>query len=307
MPGVAQALAVEQNAPREPGGSRLVLLVVLQPGITFDRPLTLRIKKELSQQASQNHVPAVIAQVSGLRPRTAVSCRSAPCAISSTARSSSIAVPCAIRKCSMKSGSIRNCSRKTHQTRTDKMKKAPKQIEGRRIHVGVVGCGRIAANHFKAIEAHKDNLQLVAVCDTDHAALESAQKQYTSPASTACTRCSRVRRRPRRAGDAQRPAPAQAIEAAQAGPPRDDRKADGHALERRPGDGAGLRRRRRAGCSWSSRTAATARCSCSSARSSRAASAASTWSPSTSSGRARRATTTARPGAAPGSSTAARS
>ena len=58
------------------------------------------------------------------------------------------------------------------------MKKAPKQIEGRRIRVGVVGCGRIAANHFKAIEAHKDNLQLVAVCDTDHAALESAQKQY---------------------------------------------------------------------------------------------------------------------------------
>jgi len=66
IPGVAQALAVEQSAPRDPGGSRLVLLVVLQPGVTLDRPLTLRIKKELNQQASQNHVPAVIAQVSGL-------------------------------------------------------------------------------------------------------------------------------------------------------------------------------------------------------------------------------------------------
>jgi len=66
VPGVAQALTVEQKAPREPGGSRLVLLVVLQAGLTLDRPLTLRIKKELSQQASQNHVPAVIAQVSGL-------------------------------------------------------------------------------------------------------------------------------------------------------------------------------------------------------------------------------------------------
>ena len=66
IPGVAQALAVEQSAPREPGGSRLLLLVVLQPGTTFDRPLALRIKKELSQQASQNHVPAVISQVSGL-------------------------------------------------------------------------------------------------------------------------------------------------------------------------------------------------------------------------------------------------
>ena len=66
IPGVALALAVEQSAPREPGGSRLLLLVVLHPGTTLDRPLALRIKKELSQQASQNHVPAVIAQVSGL-------------------------------------------------------------------------------------------------------------------------------------------------------------------------------------------------------------------------------------------------
>ena len=66
VPGVAQALAVEQSAPREPGGSRLLLLVVLHPGTVLDRPLSLRIKKDLSQQASQNHVPAVITQVSGL-------------------------------------------------------------------------------------------------------------------------------------------------------------------------------------------------------------------------------------------------
>ena len=66
IPGIAQALAVEQAAPRDPGGSRLLLLVVPHAGVALDRPLTLRIKKELSQQASQNHVPAVIAQVSGL-------------------------------------------------------------------------------------------------------------------------------------------------------------------------------------------------------------------------------------------------
>lgn len=66
IPEIAQALAVEQSAPREPGGSRLLLLVVLQPGVALDRALTLRIKKDLSQRASQNHVPAVIAQVSGL-------------------------------------------------------------------------------------------------------------------------------------------------------------------------------------------------------------------------------------------------
>lgn len=66
IPGVSQAMAVEQQAPREPGGSRLVLLLVLQEGMTLDRPLTLRIKKELSQKGSPNHVPGVIAQVGAL-------------------------------------------------------------------------------------------------------------------------------------------------------------------------------------------------------------------------------------------------
>jgi UDP-N-acetyl-2-amino-2-deoxyglucuronate dehydrogenase len=44
-------------------------------------------------------------------------------------------------------------------------------ITGRRIRVAVVGCGRIAASHFKAIEAHRDDLELIAVCDTDAATL----------------------------------------------------------------------------------------------------------------------------------------
>ena len=66
IPGVREAMAIEQAAPREPGGSRLVLLVVLAPGTELDRALTLRMKKELSQRASPNHVPAVIAQVEAL-------------------------------------------------------------------------------------------------------------------------------------------------------------------------------------------------------------------------------------------------
>lgn len=66
VPGVLQVLAVEQRAPREPGGSRLVLLLVLQEGITLDRSLVVTIKKELSLKASPNHVPAVIAQVAAL-------------------------------------------------------------------------------------------------------------------------------------------------------------------------------------------------------------------------------------------------
>ena len=64
--GIAGAMAIEQTAPAEPGGSRLVLLVVPVEGQSLDRPMTLTIKRELSRRASPNHVPAVIAQVSSL-------------------------------------------------------------------------------------------------------------------------------------------------------------------------------------------------------------------------------------------------
>ena len=66
IPGVSQAMAVEQQAPREPGGSRLVLLLVLREGLALDRALTLQVKKELSRKGSPNHVPSVIAKVDAL-------------------------------------------------------------------------------------------------------------------------------------------------------------------------------------------------------------------------------------------------
>ena len=66
VPEIAASLAIEQQKPDEPGGSRLVLLVVLSAGKTLDRPLTLRIKRELSQRLSLVHVPSVIAQVTAL-------------------------------------------------------------------------------------------------------------------------------------------------------------------------------------------------------------------------------------------------
>lgn len=53
-----------------------------------------------------------------------------------------------------------------------------KPIANRRIRIAVVGCGRIAANHFSAIEKHKEHLQLAAVCDTDSAALQAAEAKY---------------------------------------------------------------------------------------------------------------------------------
>ncbi len=47
-------------------------------------------------------------------------------------------------------------------------------ITGRRIRFALVGCGRISANHFSALDRHKERAELVAVCDTDPAALEKA-------------------------------------------------------------------------------------------------------------------------------------
>jgi acetoacetyl-CoA synthetase len=66
IPGVLHALAVEQRAPREPGGSRLVLLLVLHEGRSLDRALKLHIRQRLSENNSPSHVPAVIAQVAAL-------------------------------------------------------------------------------------------------------------------------------------------------------------------------------------------------------------------------------------------------
>lgn len=63
---ISEAMAVEQIAPKEVGGTRLVLLVVMKPGAVLDRPLQLKIKKELSTKASAAHVPAVIAAVPAL-------------------------------------------------------------------------------------------------------------------------------------------------------------------------------------------------------------------------------------------------
>ncbi len=45
-------------------------------------------------------------------------------------------------------------------------------IVGRKIRVALVGCGRIAKNHFGAIEQHADDLELVAICDSDPEVLE---------------------------------------------------------------------------------------------------------------------------------------
>lgn len=57
-------------------------------------------------------------------------------------------------------------------------------IVDRRIRLGLVGCGRIAKNHFGAIEQFKDDIELVAVCDVDKKVMESHQQQYDVPGYT---------------------------------------------------------------------------------------------------------------------------
>ena len=68
------------------------------------------------------------------------------------------------------------------------MRRFADAIQDRKIRFALVGCGRIAANHFAAIQQHGDHAELVAVCDVAPAALDAAAaltgaKPYRSMAS----------------------------------------------------------------------------------------------------------------------------
>ena len=58
------------------------------------------------------------------------------------------------------------------------MKKRPAPVVDRKIRIAVVGCGRISRNHFGAIVAYPDDLELVAVCDIDPAVAQAAGEQH---------------------------------------------------------------------------------------------------------------------------------
>ncbi|KTD82730.1 Gfo/Idh/MocA family protein [Legionella waltersii] len=58
------------------------------------------------------------------------------------------------------------------------MAKIPNIINGRKINIALVGCGRISNNHFQAIQQHQENLNLTAVCDINSNALETAVSTY---------------------------------------------------------------------------------------------------------------------------------
>ena len=50
----------------------------------------------------------------------------------------------------------------------------PSVIRDRKLRLALVGCGRIAQNHFAALKQHASRVELVAVCDNQPAALEKA-------------------------------------------------------------------------------------------------------------------------------------
>lgn len=50
-----------------------------------------------------------------------------------------------------------------------------------KIRIAVIGCGRISKNHFASIERHKDQLELVAVCDENTETLAEHSKTHGVP------------------------------------------------------------------------------------------------------------------------------
>lgn len=50
-------------------------------------------------------------------------------------------------------------------------------LSDRKIRMALVGCGRISANHFGAVEQHSDRIEVVDVCDVDPNALKKAQER----------------------------------------------------------------------------------------------------------------------------------
>src|SRR5690349_20238834 len=54
------------------------------------------------------------------------------------------------------------------------MRNYPPAILDRKIRFALVGCGRIANNHFGALRQHSDRCELAGVCDVDPRALAQA-------------------------------------------------------------------------------------------------------------------------------------
>ena len=104
---ILEAIAVEQQAEEEPGGTRMVLLVVLREGLVLDNTLAKHIRSELARCGSPAFVPARIAQVEAL-PVTFNGKRSEAAARDAVnGRLYGTEMPCRTRNASMPLPSIR--------------------------------------------------------------------------------------------------------------------------------------------------------------------------------------------------------
>lgn len=56
-----------------------------------------------------------------------------------------------------------------------------KPVLGRKIRLAIIGCGRISKNHFGSIEKHKDQLDLIAVCDSNSETLDEYAEKFHVP------------------------------------------------------------------------------------------------------------------------------
>jgi UDP-N-acetyl-2-amino-2-deoxyglucuronate dehydrogenase len=61
----------------------------------------------------------------------------------------------------------------------------PLGITGRKLRFAIAGCGRISKNHFAAIRSHSEDIELVAVCDTEADRMEKlASEEGAAPYSS---------------------------------------------------------------------------------------------------------------------------
>jgi len=51
-------------------------------------------------------------------------------------------------------------------------------IKDRKIRIALVGCGRISKNHFESIKYHHNNIELIAICDSNQSALSQHEEKY---------------------------------------------------------------------------------------------------------------------------------
>jgi len=59
-----------------------------------------------------------------------------------------------------------------------------KTILDRKIRIAVLGCGRIAKNHFESIQQLSDDLELVAICDINPVIVDEFSQKYGVPGFT---------------------------------------------------------------------------------------------------------------------------